>query len=310
MRIPYDETWKDIVVELINDFLAMFLPDLNAQVNSNIPPVFLEQELHAAIKDKTIKIADKLVRVKLKNGEDKWVFIHIEFETSPDVLIGERMFQYYHRIYEKYGKDITALVIYTGSIVPKKYDRYNHKVFGTSIDYTFNTYQVKKQNEKALLENNNPFAIIVLANLYTLQSKDDDAKRLILKEKIYEVAKSRGYSRSKTEKLLIFVFELIKLEPDFEKKFDAYVNESLNKTDMPYVTDVTRNLVDSMTLNLFGESYKDLKAEREKTEKSLINSIVFMYTKSNLTVDEISEILQTDKDFVKQTLKSKKLLKE
>ena len=53
-RIPFDRTWKGMVTDYLNDFVEMFLSDLFQQMDLNVPPVFLEQELQAAIKDKTI----------------------------------------------------------------------------------------------------------------------------------------------------------------------------------------------------------------------------------------------------------------
>ncbi len=53
-RIPFDRTWKGMVTDYFNDFVEMFLSDLFQQMDLNVPPVFLEQELQAAIKDKTI----------------------------------------------------------------------------------------------------------------------------------------------------------------------------------------------------------------------------------------------------------------
>ena len=118
LLIPYDKLWKSIVTEHFEDFLAMFLPDLHQQTDYNVPFKFLEQELKATLIDKTLKQADKLVGVMLKNGQEKWVYVHIEFENSHSPIIKERMYDYHSRIKEKYGRDITALVIYTGREVP------------------------------------------------------------------------------------------------------------------------------------------------------------------------------------------------
>ena len=84
---------------------------------------------------------------------EKWVYVHIEFETAPTNEIGERMFSYYRHIREKYGKEITAIVVYTGSKIPKQFDRYEYNSFGTQISYVFNTFKVIEQNEVDLIKN-------------------------------------------------------------------------------------------------------------------------------------------------------------
>ena len=145
-----------------------------------------------------------MVQVTLKSGDKKLVFAHIEFESHPTTSVGERMFRHYRRIYDSFGEDITAIVIYTGWNFPKVFDRYEKIIFGTRLTYSFNTYKIKEQTEEDLIQNPNPFVIVVLANLYVLQSKNDDTKRLTFKEKVYELAKKRNYSKEKTTKLLIF----------------------------------------------------------------------------------------------------------
>jgi hypothetical protein len=128
LHIPFDKLWKSIVTDYFEDFLAMFLPDLHEQVDYAVPFKFLEQELKAVLIDKTLKQMDKLVGVQLKNGDEEWVFVHIEFENSHSPSIKERMYDYHSRIKEKYNHDITALVIYTGRKVPVKPNIYTTEI--------------------------------------------------------------------------------------------------------------------------------------------------------------------------------------
>jgi hypothetical protein len=72
IRIQYDKSWKEAVTHLFKPFVAFFLSDLNEQIDWNIPPEFLEKELHNAKNIKKSKRElDKLVKVQLKNGEEK-----------------------------------------------------------------------------------------------------------------------------------------------------------------------------------------------------------------------------------------------
>jgi hypothetical protein len=66
--IPYDRLWKSIVSDHFPDFLEMFLPKLYRKVDFNKPFVFLEKELRAVVMGKTLTIADKLVKVAMKDA--------------------------------------------------------------------------------------------------------------------------------------------------------------------------------------------------------------------------------------------------
>ena len=107
----------------------MFMPEFHQKVDYTVPFLFLEQELKAALIDKTLKQVDKLVGVQLKNGKQEWVYVHVEFENSHSPNIKERVYDYNARIKEQYKRDITALVIYTGRNAPANPNCYEKNCF-------------------------------------------------------------------------------------------------------------------------------------------------------------------------------------
>ena len=164
-------------------------------------------------------------------------------------------------------------------------------------------YIIKDQNETDLIANQNPFAIVVLANLYVLQSKDDNQKRLTLKEQIYKLAKERNYSNDKIESLILFLSELIKLPFDLEKEFTEHISKSSKSTDMPYITQTSRNLIDALAKQAYGRTYAEM-------DSTIINTIVQLYTTIQMTIEQIAAVTKLDVQFVQDTLKKKKLLKK
>lgn len=302
LSIPYDKLWKSIVTEHFEDFLEMFLHDLHQEVDYNIPFKFLEQEIRAALIDKTLKQMDKLVRVNLKSGEEKWIFIHVEFETSHKPITKERMYDYHSRIKEKYGRDITALVIYTGREVPANPNIYEKTTFGTTIIYKFNTYIINEQDENELKANQNPFSIVVLANLYTVKTYGKYEERLTFKEQIYVLARQRNYSDEKTHKLILFLTELMRLPEDLETQFDEYISKPQNSTDMMPTTWRSRNVADALGKQAYGKTFAEMDA-------SITSAIIRLYSKVQMSIDEIAETLQMEKEAILSVLKKHKLIK-
>ncbi|HNL07846.1 MAG TPA: Rpn family recombination-promoting nuclease/putative transposase, partial [Chitinophagales bacterium] len=129
--IDYDNNWKEVLMNMTPDFLEFFLPTLYADIDTTTAPVFLEQELFDTIQLSNT-VVDKLLKVKLKNGEEKWVLVHIEFQTKSDKSFPQRMYEYYHGIRAKYRQNITAIAIYTGKNKPRIYDHYKEESYGTS----------------------------------------------------------------------------------------------------------------------------------------------------------------------------------
>jgi Putative transposase, YhgA-like len=301
-KIPFDKLWKSMVTDHFEDFLEMFMPELHQEVDYTVPFLFLEQELKAALIDKSLKQVDKLVGVQLKSGKQEWVYVHVEFENSHNPSIKERMYDYNARIKEKYKKDITALVIYTGRNAPANPNCYTKTVFGTSILFTFNAYVIVEQDKAALKANPNPFAIVVLANLYVANTYEDYAERLRLKEEIYVLARQRKYPDEKINRLILFLTELMKLPTNLETQFNEYISKPQKSTDMIYTTQTSRNMVDALAKEAFGQSVTEM-------DTTVTNAITRLYSKLKMSIEDIADFLEIEANLVLEVLKKNKLIK-
>jgi hypothetical protein len=118
--IDFDGTWKAIIAEFFEDFMAFFLPDIHVQIDYAASFEFLEQELYHIMETfgYTKRITDKLVKVKFKTGESRWILLHLEVQSYFETDFNKRMFLLYSWIYGKFDQEIAALAIYTGSPVP------------------------------------------------------------------------------------------------------------------------------------------------------------------------------------------------
>ena len=231
-RTNIDGHWKEMITEFFQDFVAFFLPHLYPYVDFSYPPEFLDTELQNILESIGVhkRILDKLVQVRLKNGQTKWILIHIEVQSYFEKLFAERMFLLFAMIYAKFRQKITAIVIYTNKKTPKLFDRFEHDTFGTHILYKFLAYKVAQQKEEELLKSDNIFALFVLANLYVTQTGKKDRKRLLLKEKLVELATERLIDLDKIKRLLIFVDGIMKLSQDLEEEFKTFISVNYIKS--------------------------------------------------------------------------------
>jgi len=302
-RIDYDGQWKIIIMIFFPEFMAFFLPELLSDVDMTRPPEFLEQELAKITSEKTAKgrkSVDKLVKIWLKNGEEKWLFIHIEVQSWDDPDFMERMFTYFYRIYDSKGKVIFAFAIYTDE-VPDPHDHFKYKFKSTELIYKFKTYLVRDADEEELLKSDNVFALVVLASKYVSQTKNDAERRRKFKLKLFRLAIERGYSAKKIEALIIFLDIIMYLPPEIEQRFDQEFREEVSKT-----SDMEKDYIISPTLDRiyglnkeeidkqiadanqkFEQERKERKkatAERKKAAKKLLLSRFF-------EVHEIADIM-------------------
>ena len=147
-KISYDIFWKDLITIMLEDFTAFSMPDLHEQIDYSVEPVFLEQEFDKLISDlkkRGIRFCDKLVKVRLKDGTDKWLFIHIEIQKNPNSGLPLRMFIYFYRIYDKYGingTNIESIAVFLHRQKRKKYNCFTYQSGKTRLVFDYRTFSI------------------------------------------------------------------------------------------------------------------------------------------------------------------------
>ena len=109
----YDSPWKEAVEHYFPEFMTFYFPEAYAQIDWSKEPIFLDQELRAVVQDAELgkRFVDKLVRVTLLNGDEKWIYIHIEVQGTRQAEFAKRMFVYNYRIYDRYDKPVASLAV-------------------------------------------------------------------------------------------------------------------------------------------------------------------------------------------------------
>ncbi|RIK77611.1 hypothetical protein DCC62_09285 [candidate division KSB1 bacterium] len=99
-----DSPWKEALEDLFEDFLAFFFPQIHRDIDFTKGYEFLDSELQQIITGSATgkRIVDKLVKVYLVDGSEKWLLIHIEIQGYEQTEFPERMFVYNYRIFDKF----------------------------------------------------------------------------------------------------------------------------------------------------------------------------------------------------------------
>lgn len=309
-----DGSWKGLITTYFPSFIAFFMPDLYEQVDFTRPPEFLEQEFRSALRPlrlskKGKKITDKLVKVYLKDGTEKWILWHIEIQHTPEPHFSRRIFLYYTLISMRYpDKDIVTLVIFTGKTLPVDFNVYKRECLGTNLYFRYNTYAVINPVEKDLLSSKNIFALAVLANQYLLSSEESPNLRLEYKKKVYKLAQKHLSTLDKIEYFINFADEMLILQDKEETDFQQYLlyNFKPKYMETPYKrTNRISELMfqhdhDGLTSKEWTDKFRKeteaaakeaaeklAKEAKEAAEKATIK----LYFKNKLSIDEIAEAL-------------------
>lgn len=282
-----DEIWKRIINKLFKEFVNFFMPDLYNDIDFNYGYTFLDKEfskITAKSKTKNREV-DKLVEVKLKNGEDRLILIHIEVQDSQDTDFAFRMYQYQYRIFDKFNKDVVAMAIFTDKSKTYKPDSFKKSLYGTEIIYKFNTYKVLDQNEEELKSSNNPFALIILTSLYQIKAKKDDNKKYNFKIQLIKILLDKGYNKQDIRDLFEFIDILINID-DLALKETFYSEvDKMAKTKQKIL------MGDYMEIAM----KKAVEQALEKAKKEEDLKIAKKMKQEGLAIDLISKITELSK---------------
>ena len=184
-RDDYDTPWKDIVTHAFPEFMAFYFPAAAAEIDWTQGHAFLDQELTQVTRDAELgrRLLDKLVRVATHDGQERWVFIHIEIQGQRDTDFAERLFVYNYRLYDRFRRPIATLAVLADASASWRPQGFDYRLFGCQVGIHFPIAKLVDFEPQldALLADRNPFALVTAAHLLTQGTRGDDAGRYAAK---------------------------------------------------------------------------------------------------------------------------------
>jgi hypothetical protein len=92
-QTDFDSPWKEVLDHYFEPCIAFFFPQAHGDINWARGFEFLDKELQKIVPaaEQGRRYVDKLLKVWLKSGEEKWLLIHIEVQTSREGGFAKRM---------------------------------------------------------------------------------------------------------------------------------------------------------------------------------------------------------------------------
>ena len=227
--ISKDTLWKGIIEDLVEEFILYFFPELIDHIDFKKGITFLDKELEQLFPQSEAKLrhVDKLFSCYFNSGQERWFLIHVEVQGYADPGFAKRMFEYAYRIKDKYGRQLTALAIYTDSNRQFHFKEYRESFAGTELYYRFNTFILLNFQPEELRQKNNIFGLVMETARVELNTDElDDEKLLALKKELIRNLFKHGVAKQKIKKLLNFIRYYTSFEQDdFLRKFEKAILE-------------------------------------------------------------------------------------
>jgi len=239
-----DSPWKEILELYFKEFMSFFFPKIHAMIDWRHSYEFLDNELQKVVRDAELgrRLLDKLVKVSLKNGQEAFLYIHIEIQGQFEKDFPLRMYTYNYRLFDRYGQPILSLAIIGDTKEDWYPRRYSHAIDGCKVSFNFPIVKLWDYRQKwdKLEKSRNPFSIVVRTHLKGIETRRAPKKRLRWKIDLCKALYEAKYSKKDVQELFRFMDWALALPEPLELQFDQFLNEYEELKKMPYVTSIER----------------------------------------------------------------------
>jgi hypothetical protein len=182
----FDTSWKEALEHYFALFLAFFYPEIWGDIDWAEDWVGLDQELHPLTVEAEVgrKFIDKLVRLRTRSEDD--VYLHVEVQCKPEQFFEHRLYTYNYRGQDRCNNEIVTVAVLGDDDVSWRPTTYHYEKYGCRKTFTFPIVKLLDWagKEQELEANPNPFALLVLAHLKALETRQDEERRQEWKERV------------------------------------------------------------------------------------------------------------------------------
>jgi hypothetical protein len=242
MRPKYDILWKGMIEEVMEDLLLFVEPGIGNDLALDRGFEFLDKELAEIFPEpeepEKTRVVDKLVKGFLRDGTERWMLFHLEVQGGHDKDFPSRMFNYFIRVFSKYGRPVAAIAVLTGKYGAKMPGAYEDHCLWMRARYEYKSLAIIDYPDDMLVASTNPFAVVLLIAKETLlqvkgTEEESDSVLLDHKLRIVRLLKERlaVFGERKTRAILTFlknyvVFKKPETNRNFMEQTDLIIGKS------------------------------------------------------------------------------------
>ncbi len=246
MTTPFDSPWKEILESYFPQFMAFFFPEAHGQIDWSLSFEFLDGELQQISRESETgkKITDKLVKVYLRNGEEKWIVTHIEVQNQKEQDFGERVFIYFARLRDKFQREVASFAVLGDTDANWRPQSFTTETLDCYLQFSFPIAKLVdyKQRQVELEASDNPFAVVVQTHLAAQATKGKESQQRRRKKKfaLMTMLYEKRYSRQEVIDLFRFIDWVLTLPAELEEAFRNDLAIYEGDKNMPYITSIER----------------------------------------------------------------------
>jgi len=240
-----DSSWRKILDKLLPEFLAFYFREIYDAIDFNKGVEFLDKELQKILTpedDTGQRVVDKLVRVFLRDGSEKWLLIHIEIQGYREVDFAKRVYNCNYRISDRFGEKVISVVLLTDNDPKFRENVYEISQWGFRLYFEFPVVKLLDYQDKwkELEGDPNPFAIVTMAFLKTVETQGNDQERYQWKKHFLLELYRRGLNRETILALYEFLDIVMALPEVKDDELHEEIKQSKEESKMSIITTAER----------------------------------------------------------------------
>lgn len=183
-----------------------------------------------------------MAQLKHKNGDESWIYVHIEVQASKDKDFAKRMFTYNYRIFDRYNLPVGSFAVLADDHPNWQPDSFGYEVGGSRHYLEFPIAKLLRYADQIdlLLASDNPFALVTATHLQTRATRGKNSERYQVKYKLMRTLLCKGWSSDKIRPLLKVLDWMLHLPEELDKQLWQDIQETEGETAMAYVTSIER----------------------------------------------------------------------
>ncbi len=240
----FDSPWKQICDLFFPQLIAFYYPQAFEDIDWTQPHQSLDKELPKPDRECLTgnREADKLFSVHLKSGEERLIYIHIEFQHQFDPDLPLRMFVYNYRIFDRHQKPVISLAVLGDPSEQWHPDCFEYEQWDFHLKMVYPVIKLINcaLDAEALQASTNPFAIVTAAHLAALQTRDNPNERLRQKFTLTRMLYDKGFTKAEIIALFKFIDWVLDLPTNLESQFKTALSQFEGERNMEYITSIER----------------------------------------------------------------------
>jgi hypothetical protein len=262
----FDSPWKEALDHFFQAFLQFFFPNVAEGIDWSKGYEVLDNELEQIVRDSDTgkRLADKLFKVWLKSGQPLWILIHVEVQSQRQEEFAERMFVYHYRIYDRFRQPVVSLAVLGDEHTNWRPSQYHYGLFGCQMLLQFPVVKLLDYAPlaAALETDTNPFALVVLAHLQSLATRDNPGERCTWKIRLCKILLDQGMEPEVIRLLFKFIDWMMDLPDELADQFEYEIDAYQKEKKMPYITSIERRAIEKAKQEERKETLLELLEEK------------------------------------------------